>query len=55
MKLIKKLMKNVPKKIYLQVSGTEDALNDDFNKLEGITWSDERINKSDIEFELKGE
>lgn len=42
-------MKNIPKKIYLQVG---DDAGDDFNKLHGVTWCDEKINDSDIAFLL---
>lgn len=53
-------MKNAPKKIYLQVGIKETGLNSensDFNLLskEDITWSDHRINDSDICYELKKE
>ena len=34
------------------MSVTEDALNDDFEHLQGVTWSDYRINKSDVEYKL---
>ena len=48
-------MKNIPKKIYLQVVGgdaTVDDSIDDWNDLlySMITWSDHRINDTDIEF-----
>lgn len=46
-------MKNIPKRIYLQVEG--ESLNNDFGKLQGVTWCVDRINDSDIEYGLKGE
>jgi hypothetical protein len=48
-------MKNIPKKIYLQIGKdcpTDDG--EDFSKLYGVTWCAERINENDIEYELKG-
>ena len=45
-------MKNIPKKIYLQVG--ENCPNDvDFKELSQVTWSNCRINKNDIEFTLE--
>lgn len=45
-------MKNLPKKIYLQIG--EDTPKDfDFNNLGGVSWCDERINDNDIEYVLK--
>ena len=44
-------LKNTPKKIYLQVEG--EGIENDFKKLRGITWSIDRINKSDIVYYLK--
>ena len=46
-------MKNIPKKIYLQVGDVED-LDISFKELRGITWSTERIDSSDIEYILNG-
>ena len=51
-------MKNIPTKIYLQINGDCDATIDksinDFNELfkGAITWSEERINDTDIEYKL---
>lgn len=42
-------MKNIPKKIYLQVG---DNSGNDFGKLHGVSWCEDRINDSDIEYEL---
>jgi hypothetical protein len=44
-------MKNIPKKIYLQI-GDADEVTNDFDELyKGeITWADERINENDIEY-----
>ncbi len=44
-------MKNTPKEIYLQI-GTDRDLVDDFKELHEVTWSEDRINKSDIKFIL---
>ena len=40
-------MKNVPEKIYLQVGENTDQF-DNFNKLVGVSWCAEQINKNDI-------
>ena len=47
-------MKNIPKKIYLQIGDlTPDEVKDiDFKDLAEVSWCDERIYKSDIEFVL---
>lgn len=45
-------MKNIPKKIYLQVD-PENVKPEDFNELHEVTWSVDRINKNDIEYVLK--
>lgn len=42
-------MKNLPKVIYLQIDPNREFPKD-FNELDGITWSKERINKTDIEY-----
>ncbi len=44
-------MKNIPNKIYLQIEDDSDY-EGDFKKLDlqEMTWSSERINKSDIVF-----
>lgn len=44
-------MKNIPQEIYLQI-GTERDLVEDFKELREVTWSEDRINKSDINFVL---
>ena len=46
-------MKNIPKRIYLQVE--DETFGDlkeleDFVELGEVTWCDERINKTDIEY-----
>lgn len=51
------IMKNIPKKIYLQIEGSDvtiDKSTTDWNDLfqSAITWSDHRINDNDIEFVL---
>lgn len=52
-------MKNIPKKIYLQIGDDADITISnsipDFNDLckEAITWSTERINDNDIEYVLE--
>ena len=50
-------MKNIPKKIYLQIGGSDvtiDKSTTDWNDLfhGAITWADHRINENDIEFVL---
>lgn len=45
-------MKNIPKKIYLQISDDADMTCDDFNELSEVSWCDERINDNDIEYAL---
>ncbi len=47
-------MKNVPRKIFLQV-GEETSTKDnvDFKELGGVSWCTERIHKTDIEYVLK--
>lgn len=46
-------MKNIPKKIYLQIGdGCPDDV--DFNELRGVTWEVERINDNDIEYSHGG-
>lgn len=47
-------MRNLPLKIYIQI-GDEVNIKDnvDFNELAGVSWSSERINKTDIEYVLK--
>ena len=41
-------MKNIPKKIFLQVEGAYDQ--DDFNECHEVTWCKDKINKNDIEY-----
>lgn len=44
-------MKNVPKKIYLQIG--DDCPDDlDFNELIGVSWCSDKINDNDIEYML---
>ena len=45
-------MKNIPKKIFLQVGDLEDD-NVEFSELSDVTWSAERIYKTDVEYILK--
>jgi hypothetical protein len=46
-------MKNIPKKIYLQLGESEKIGEDDFNDLAEVTWCSERIYKTDIVYYLK--
>ena len=41
---------DAPKKIYLQVLGEEDDERADVWPDEGITWCQDRINNSDVEY-----
>lgn len=45
-------MKNIPKRIYLQIGDVtdKDNKNIDFNELSGVCWSSEKIFKTDIEY-----
>ena len=45
-------MKNIPKRIYLQIGDLtdKDDRNIDFNELSDVCWSSEKIFKTDIEF-----
>ena len=45
-------MKNIPKKIFLQVGDLEDD-NVEFSELSDVTWSAERVFKTDIAYILK--
>ena len=45
-------MNNIPKRIFLQVGDLEDS-NIDFAELRDVTWSAERIYKTDIEYIIK--
>ena len=42
-------MKNIPKRIYLQID-PENEKPEDFKELGEVTWCEDRINKSDIEY-----
>jgi hypothetical protein len=42
-------MKDAPKTIYLQVC-EENECDSEFSEHEGVTWCDEQINDSDIEY-----
>jgi hypothetical protein len=44
-------MKNLPKKIYLQIDA-DGEVPEDFKELEGVTWCNERIYPTDVEFIL---
>lgn len=46
-------MKNIPKKIFLQVHGDTIDDNIDFNELIGVTWCKDRINDDDLEYVYK--
>lgn len=47
-------MRNLPIKVYLQVGNEVNIKDDvDFNELAGVSWSSERIYKTDIEYVLK--
>lgn len=46
--------KNIPEKIYLQISEDDDTP-EDFKELHGISWCEDRINKSDLEYVRAGE
>lgn len=49
---MKTKIKNLPKKIYLQI-GDIDANNGvDFDELTGVTWCADKINDNDIEYQL---
>ena len=45
-------IKNIPKNIYLQVDSDEDNSEIDFKDLEGITWCADKINDTDLKFQL---
>lgn len=45
-------MKNIPKRIFLNVGDLEDS-NIDFAELRDVTWSAERIYETDIEYIIK--
>ena len=44
-------MKNIPKRIYLQID-PENEKPEDFVELDEVTWCEDRINKNDIEYKL---
>lgn len=46
-------MKNLPDKIYLNLGLTEDCANVDFNELCEVTWSVDKVDDSDIEYEKR--
>lgn len=46
-------MKNVPKRIYLQITDTHES--DDFNDHDDITWCVDRINDTDISYIVESE
>jgi len=45
-------MRNLPERIFLQVD-SEDEKPEDFNELREVTWCEDRINKTDIEYVRK--
>jgi hypothetical protein len=45
-------MKNLPQKIFLQVDA-DGELPEDFSELEVVTWCEERIHETDVEYVLK--
>jgi len=44
-------MKNIPERIYLQIS-SEDDIPSDFNEVGGILWCKDKIYDSDLEYKL---
>lgn len=44
------MMKNIPKTIYLNIGA--GGIAEDFNELEDITWSEDRISADDIPYQL---
>jgi len=42
-------MKNIPKKIYLQVDADGDRC-EDFKECHGVSWCEDRIHETDIEY-----
>ena len=42
-------MKNIPKKIYLQVDPNKEEP-EDYNKLEEVTFSEDKTNENDIKY-----
>lgn len=45
-------IKNIPKNIYLQVDMDGDTSEVQFKDLAGVSWCDERINDTDLKFQL---
>lgn len=48
---INNTMKNIPKKIYLQID-EDGETPEDFKELSDVTWCEDRINDSDLEYIL---
>ena len=48
-------MKNMPKKIYLQIGSDDLDPLSDFNKCSEVTWCEDRQHESDIEYVLAKE
>ena len=44
-------MKNLPKKIYLQIDDSVDT--NDFKDLSEVSWSDKKLNKRDVEYTIQ--
>ena len=47
-------MKNIPKKIYLQID-PEKENPEDFKELREVTWCEDRINDNDVEYIMESE
>ena len=45
-------IKNIPKNIYLQVDSEGDNSEIEFKELSGVSWCAERINDTDLKFQL---
>jgi hypothetical protein len=45
-------IKNIPLNIYLQVDSDGDTSEVEFKDLSGVSWCDERINDTDLKFQL---
>lgn len=45
-------IKNIPKNIYLQVDMEGDTSEVEFKDLAGVSWCADRINESDLKFQL---
>jgi hypothetical protein len=50
---MKTKIKNLPNKIYLQVGDLQENEIVDFNELTDVTWCEDKINDSDIEYYLQ--